>query len=150
MTCRRAADPRRRYYTLLSVGKKALSWDDDTYRAFLRDHGASDVDGRTSATTMAIGDLIKAVDDMRDLGFRPTRKPRQEDWRTLRIKKAYALWCALYDGGAVRDKRFVAFERWSATQTRTAKLEWADSSALNRVIEGLKSWAGRERIAIEN
>ena len=147
MTCRQANDPRRRYYTLLSVGKRDLRWDEDTYRAFLRDHGASEIDGRISAKTMAIGDLVQAVEDMKHLGFHP-RKRYTDDWRNPRIDKAYAIWCTLYDAGVVRDKRFVTFERWCMTLTKVAKLEWANSPQLNNCVEGLKKWAQRERVEL--
>lgn len=151
MTCRRAADPRTRYYQLLQVAKRDLRWDEDTYRNFLRDHGAREIDGKVSATTMTTAELVAAVEVLKRLGFQP--KPKRTvspDWRTPRIKKAYAIWCALHAAGVVRDRGFVAFERWSMRLTGTAKLEWSTSGALNQVIEGLRSWAARERVELIN
>lgn len=148
MTCRSAAhDPRRRLYALLQVGRQALGWSDDTYRDFLRDNGARGE--RSSATTMSIGQLHQALEAMRALGFRPRRRDiATRDWRGPRVAKITALWCTLADAGVVRDRSERAMISWCASMTGTARLEWADSEALNRCIEGLKAWASRERVAI--
>lgn len=150
MTCRQAVDARQRLYKLLQVGKREVAMSDDDYRALLARHGATEVDGRPSASTLSISQLEQALESLKRAGFRPRRGKPHYDWRQPRIDKAYALWCALYDGQVVRDRQFTAFERWSRSLTKSAKLEWADSHALNAVIEALKSWASRERVAFED
>lgn len=150
MTCRQSIDPRQRLYKLLQVGKRELRMADDDYRALLSRLGAETVDGRPSASTLSVAQLEQVLEHLKRAGFRPRRSAPEADWRTPRIDKAYALWCALYDGGVVRDRGFVAFERWASKITHTAKLSWASSHALNACIEGLKAWATRERVAFED
>lgn len=152
MTCRQPIDPRRRLYTLLQVGRQQLGLDEDTYRAILEAHGAAEVDGRPSATTLSVVKLEEVLEHLKRLGFRPTRQrptATTADWRQPRIDKIVALWCALADAGVVRDRSERAMLQWCARLTRKARLQWASTSDLNACVEGLKSWAQRERVTIE-
>lgn len=146
--------PRARCYTLLAVGKKQLGWDDEFYRdVFLVKYGATKVNGRVSASTLEFGKLHEAVESMKRSGFKPVKKSvvsRATDWRVPRIKKITALWFALHDGGVINSPGEVAMQRWCASITKKAKLEWADARDLNNCIEALKSWAFREHVKIES
>jgi len=148
----RATDPRTRYYRLLAVGKRQLGMDEETYRAFLAAHGAGEVAGRVSATAMDFGALVAAVEALRRQGFKPRRKTVADghaNWRAPRIAKITALWCALADAGAIRDRSERAMLKFCAGQTGTARIQWATGAGLNRCIEALKSWAGRERVTLD-
>ncbi|MCC7413345.1 MAG: regulatory protein GemA [Gammaproteobacteria bacterium] len=141
-------DPRRRLYTLLQVGRQTLGLDEDSYRAILAAYGAREVDGRPSATTMSVSQLEQALEHQKHLGFRPRRRPgRADDWRQPRIDKIARLWSLLRDAGVLRDGSQRARDRFCARQTGTARLDWASSAQLNQVIEALKSWCDRERVA---
>lgn len=148
MTCRQQIDPRQRLYKLLQVGKRELGMEEDAYRALLARFGASDVDGRPSASTLGVPALEQVLEAMKTAGFRVRRQAPQVDWRKPRIDLAYAIWCALADGGAVRDRSFLAFERWTHRLTGVAKVEWAGSDGLNACVEALKKWARRECVEL--
>lgn len=143
------APRRRRLYRLMEVGRKALGWDEDTWRAFLADHGAQPVDGRPSRTTLSLAQLDACVADMKRLGFTPKRRqPPKSDWRRPRIDKITAIWITLADAGVVRERSETAMRRWCAKQTGKARLEWCATEDLNRCIEALNDWARRERVKL--
>ncbi len=144
-------DNRGRYYKLLPIGKRALNWDEETYRFFLKEHGAKEVKGKFSATTMDIGQLSQALEVMKKKGFKPQKKSSVSnisDWRKKRINKITAMWIALFEAGVIRDRSEKAMISWTATITKKARLEWASSEDLNACIEGLKTWSARERVAL--
>lgn len=143
---------RNHCYTLLAVGKKQLGWNEDTYRDFLTDHGAKEKNGKPSASTMHISDLEQAIAAMKQLGFKPVRKKKAQNknWRLRMTNKITAIWCALYDAGVVKNKSSIAMERWCASVTKVAKMEWFESKDYNRCIEGLKSWAKREGVKLRD
>lgn len=139
---------RKRYQTLLAVGKRELGWDDDTYRLFLAHHGATIMAGKYSALTMSVGQLVAAVEAMKAKGF--TIKKRSAPWRQPRIDKITAIWIALFDAGIVHDRSERAMVKWCAGITKKARLEWASGMDLNNCIEGLKAWAMRERVKLHD
>lgn len=143
-------DRRRRYYKLLAIGKKQVGIADDDYRALLARHGAREVDGEYSATTMDLAQLDNAVADLKRLGFKPKKKPAgdNKDWRAARIAKITKLWCLLSDAGVVKRREEAAMHKWAMRITHKARLEWAGSAELNQCIEALKDWARREHVAI--
>lgn len=141
-------DNRTRYYRLLQVGKRELAMDEADYRELLRRHGAQEKAGKVSATTMPIGGLAAAVMELRQKGFKP-RNPKR-DWRTPRIELIRALWHALADAGVVRKRDEAAMQRWCARITKKARLEWSDSRGLSQCIEGLKDWAHREGVRLDD
>lgn len=138
--------PRTRHYALLNIGKKQLGWDDDFYRdTFLKKHGAKEVKGRISATTMSLGQLMQAYQDMRKCGFKPKKK-RDDNWRAARIELITRLWGNLKQAGLIRNPDPASMVKWCGTITHKAKLEWATSPDLNKCVEGLKSWCKREGV----
>lgn len=145
---------RHRYYRLLQVGKKALHMADEDYRALLSRHGASIKEDHPSATTMSIPQLFSAVEDMKAKGFKPTARrgsvSRISNWRKGRIQKITALWCALADAGVVHSRSEASMVKWCAGITKKARLQWATSENLNACIEGLKAWAARENVRIDD
>lgn len=147
-------DARRRYYTLLHVGKQQLGMADDAFEALLVRHGATAVGGRISKTTMSVSELFKAVEELRAKGFQSQPKRGSVaaigDWRKNRIKMITALWCQLADVGAVRNRSEAAMVKWCATLTHRPRLQWASSQELNDCIEGLKSWARREGVELDD
>jgi len=148
-------DNRKRFYTLLALGKAQLCWDNEFYYGmWLPMQGATkNAAGNYSATTMTIGQLCQAVERMKDSGFKPTTKTGKKfvhdnkDWRTPRIAKLNALWCNLADKGHVQDKSQKALEAWCKTYTQKDRLQWANSNNLNTCIEQLKAWS--KRVGVE-
>lgn len=147
-------DNRQRYYTLLAIGKEQLQWDDEFYYGiWLPMQGATLKDGKYSASTLSIGQLSQAVERMKDSGFKPKAKRKlthdQPDWRSPRIAKLNAVWCALAEAGVVEDKSQVALERWCRRYTHKDRLQWAGSKELNTCIEQLKQWAARTNVQLD-
>lgn len=146
--------PRIKCYTLLAVGKKQLGWDDEFYRdVFLVKYGATKVNGRVSASTLEFGKLHEAVEAMKRSGFKPVKKgasSRMSDWRVPRIKKITALWFSLHKAEVIKNPSEIAMQKWCASITKKAKLEWATATDLNNCIEALKSWAHREHVKLEH
>lgn len=144
-------DNRKRFYTLLAIGKEQLGYDDEYYYGmWLPMQGATkNAEGKYSATTMNIGQLSAAVERMVVAGFKPTAKGckkfthANKDWRAPRIAKLNALWCELFDKGHVKDKSQAALEKWAKTYTQKDRLQWAGSKELNTSIEQLKQWLAR-------
>jgi len=145
--------PRTKCYTLLAVGKKQLGWDDEFYRdVFLVRFGATKVNGRISASTLEFGKLHEAVESMKKSGFKPVKKGITSginDWRTPRIKKITAIWFALHKSEVIKNPSEIAMQKWCASITKKARLEWATATDLNSCIEALKSWASREHVKLE-
>lgn len=143
---------RNRLYALLQIGKKQLAMDDETYRAFLASHGATEKNGHISASTMGIGNLAKAVSDLEKKGFRPTRQSnvsRISNWRKPRINKIKALWFALADAGVVHERNEQAMEKFCLSLIKASRMEWSTSNDLNKCIEALKSWGKREGVSLD-
>lgn len=144
-------DNRKRYYTLLAIGKAQLGWDDEFYYGiWLPMQGASLKDGKYSASTLTNVQLFQAVERMKDAGFKPTRTKagkkfthEKADFRTARIAKLNALWCALADRDLVTNRSQVALEHWCQKHTKKDRLQWASSKELNTCIEQLKAWSKR-------
>lgn len=145
--------PRNRYYTLLQVGNQELArnrkdWDEAAYRGLLARHGATEHKGRFSASTMATTQLDAALQELKQLGFKPRAaqprsKPRWDksnhDWRAPRIKKLNAMWIALADAGVIKNRSEQAMHRWCENQVHDlTKLEWATTEQLNQAVEMMK------------
>ncbi len=150
MRSARKIDHRQRCYTLLAIAKKQLGLDEDTYRAFLASQGARVKDGRISATTMSIGQLMGAVDVLHKRGFKPTRSNKYEQtWRQRMEGKIAKLWFLGYEHGVIRDESKQAMENWCLKVAGVAAINWFEAKHYNRCIEGLKSWLKREGVPID-
>jgi len=143
-------DNRKRCYTLLAVAKKQLCLDEDTYRAFLAGQGATVKDGRVSATTMSIGQLMQAVEALCQRGFKPTRSGTyQQVWRRRMEGKIARLWFLGHEHGVIHDSGKAAMECWCLKVAGVAAMRWFEVSHYNRCIEGLKSWLAREGVPVD-
>jgi phage gp16-like protein len=143
---------RQRLYTLLQVGKTELGWDEEFYRGiWLPMQGATkDKDGRYSASTLDIGQLYKAVEEMKRLGFKVKAKPGAGN-RALagdaQSKMIRALWLELHELGAVRNPSEASLANYVKRQTGVEALQWLNGEQSAKVIEALKSWLKRAKKA---
>lgn len=132
-------DPRRRELAAIHIAAKNAGLDDAAYRALLRAvagvDSARDLDAAGRRAVLA------------RLGRGGGKVVSISDWRTPRIAKAQALWALLVKAGVIRAPSEGAWLRFCARQTGVARPQWATSEALNRLIEALKSWCDRERVA---
>jgi phage gp16-like protein len=148
----KAQDNRRRLYTLLQVGKQELGWDDEFYRGiWLPMQGATkDKDGRYSASTMDIGQLFRAVEEMKRLGFKVKAKPGAGNRKLAddaQSKMIRALWLELHELGAVRDPSEASLANYVKRQTGVEALQWLNGEQAAKVIEALKFWLKRVKKA---
>ena len=64
-------DQRKKFYSLLQLGKQFFGWDDEFYYGiWLPMRGATLKNGKYSASTMTIRQLIDAVDELKRMGFK--------------------------------------------------------------------------------
>jgi hypothetical protein len=144
---------RKQLYTLLRVANaymagKVPHWSDDDYRLLLKLYGAKLKSNRYSATTMSVAGLENALDYFKAAGFKPRAKQKPStNWRSARIAKLNAMWCALADAGHVRNRSEKAMQTWCCNQVKElTALQWATSDQLNAAVEMLKKFQQRAGI----
>jgi phage gp16-like protein len=150
------ANNRQALYAKLAIGKKDLGFDDEYYYGiWLPMHGATIKDGKYSASTMSIGQLMAAVQDMVDKGFivkhKSANAPGKGSHRKLaddaQSKKIRALWLELHAAGKVRDPSERSLAHFVAGQVKSSHgveaLQWLDGHQASRIIEQLKKWLAR-------
>jgi phage gp16-like protein len=135
----------------IHIGKADLKLNDDTYRDILREAGkvesAAALDWRGRAAVLA---------RYKELGWKPrhagkkTSKPNPPS-RPLaddpQSKMMRGLWIELHQLGAVRDPSEAALTRFAKRHTRVDDLSWKSGKKASKVIEALKDWRRRARLA---
>jgi hypothetical protein len=153
MAAKRQLSDRQRAYALLGIGRRALHWSDQQYRAHLAAHGAADHQGRASASTMSYAQIEAALAGMEAEGWQRTGGAessiiqRCHPARRAQWSKVCAMWIALADGGKVRDRTETAMLQWCRTLVTEDRIEWASAGSLGLCIEALKDWSARAGIS---
>ncbi len=138
---------RRAAVVKVQIAKRELQLDDGTYRALLQR-----VTGETSSTACTDAQLDRVLDELKAKGWKAwpggqkAGKPERRKSRpasTPLAKKARALWISLHQLGEVRDPSEAALEAFGKRQLGVDKLQWAQASQANRLIEALKAMAER-------
>lgn len=146
-TPRTETDNRKNYYTLLQVGKTELGWDDEFYYGiWLPMQGATLKNGKYSASTLSIGQLCRAVETMKDLGFKVKHRNDKSSRKLAddaQSKLIRALWLQMHQQGIVRDPSEASLAAYVKRLTNVEALQWLDSQQASGVIEALKKWQGR-------
>lgn len=145
-------DNRKKCYTLLQVGKAELGWDDEFYYGiWLPMQGATQKNGKYSASTLSIGQLFQAVETMKKAGFKvktPAANGNQKS-RPLagdgQSKKIRALWLEMHQQGIVRDPSEASLCAYVKRLTRVDSLQWLSTAQASTVIESLKKWQNRAK-----
>lgn len=146
---------RKRLFKLLAVANRELGklrpgWCEDDYRLVLQQCGAKQNNGRFSASTMTDRQMEEALRQFKVLGFKTKRVGGTGTWRTARINKLNAMWCALADAGVVRDRSSHAMEVFCRRQINgLTRLQWATSDQLNQAVEMLKGWCVRVNVEVK-
>jgi phage gp16-like protein len=137
------AHGRRGLLGAIHAGKRQLGWDDETYRAVLRQ-----VTGHDSAAACTVRELEAVLEQLRARGFTP--KPGAPAYRRGHRPEARyirALWAELAQQGALHDPSEVGLNAFVERQTKTSRLEWCSTAQLRSVLEALKAWSTRVRHA---
>ena len=131
---------------LINIAKSKLQIDDEIWRGEIlpRFGGKPDASGRVSLKSLSRRKQTELLRELENKGFQNTAK--NEDWRRPRLQKIRAMWGVMAEAGIVRHAG--ALGVWAKTVVGVDKLEWASAAQLDAVIEGLKSWAGREGFGI--
>ena len=130
----------------IHVAKRDLGLDDDTYRDLLERET-----GKRSAKGLSQAELDKVLAALTRAGFKPSSNgagsARRRPLSGPYAKKAQALWIALWNLGAVEDKRDSALLVFICRQTGIERTEWVlDAKHGRAVIEALKAWCEREGV----
>ncbi len=150
---------RKRLYTVLQVGntwlaKNKAGWSEECYRDLLARHGAEQIKGKYSATTMTLTQLEQAHREMKDMGFKPKRKKpadgKGSNWRKPRIAKLNAMWIAMHEAGVVENRSQEAMQKWCENQVPDlTKLQWAKTGQLNKAVEMMKAMAINAGVVVD-
>lgn len=124
---------------------KALpGWSDDAHRDLLARHGARQVDGRTSATTMSAPQLRALLEDYGRRGWPgPASKAKPVPPRIAHIVR---LWSRLGQAGKLEQSTRPALLAWCGRQlnAQVADLDSLSSAQCQSITEALKAWLARE------
>lgn len=148
-------DPIKHHRQLLALARTWAcqhlpGWTDEAHRDLIARHGATEVDGRMSATTLTAPQLQAALADYEARGWvRHRRVFKGNDSATRKVPPHIAhlvrLWARLGQAGKVRDAGRPALLAWVARQVgRTVpNLDALTTEEGQRLIEALKSWSAR-------
>lgn len=147
------ADPIVHHRKLLGIAKgwavnNLPDWCDDLHRNLLVQHGARQVKGRVSATTMNLQQLASALDDYERRGW-PRRKQYQRKGKKqaipAHVSNLYKLWAKLGQAGLVENPNRDNLLKWLSRQTsRNIKnLDMLTSPEAHNAVTALKAWLGR-------
>lgn len=137
-----SAGARRADLAAIHVAKKALAWDDDTYRDILftvcrvRSAGELDFAGRKRFLAHLRACQVQT-------GIKAPVAPEKTPWGPQQ-RLLWALWQQLADAGLVNDRSRTALQAWATRQTGVARLEWLTSAQRDLVIDSAKRWLSRK------
>ena len=133
----------------IHVGKRGLALTDETYRAVLER-----VTGKRSCKDMTEVELGRVIEELARLGAYRRKARGRAGARRLaageQAAKIRALWLGLYHLGEVGDPAEAALARYAKRMTAGANdgagvddLSFLTPVLADRVIKGLRGWAGR-------
>jgi hypothetical protein len=139
---KKAPDERRRAeLAAIHVRTAELGITGDGYREFLRG-----ITGQESAAGLDAHQRGAVLDRLRALGARSHRTIGHEGRPSEPQERlAIALWRELGELGVLSDLSDEGLRKFAAKLTGVDRIEWAEASGMNRLIEGLKSWLRREQ-----
>lgn len=139
------AGARRRDLAAIHVAKKALQWDEGTYRDVLAvvcngAKSAGDLDYAARKRWRA--HLQACLRQLRGEPAKPAPRRTEAPW-SPRLKRLWAEWQRLADGGLVQDRKRPALQAWARGETGVDRLEWLTDQQLDGLINQAKQWAKR-------
>ena len=151
------SDLTKHYLQLIAIAKgwaiKNLpGWCDETHRDLLARHGASQIEGRLSASSMNMPQLAAALEDYEKRGWPRVRKfnSRSQTAPTSkavppRIAMLVKLWGKLGQAGKVKNASRPALLDFCARQTakNVPDLDSLSIAECQSITEALKAWFAR-------
>ncbi|GAB3452024.1 gp16 family protein [Insolitispirillum peregrinum] len=131
---------RRAMLAKVHIAKKALSLDEETYRAVISRMSKGKA---TSASTLSDTGLNDLLQEFKRLGWQAQKAAPRTAAKDPLAGKVRALWIALAEAGVVRDRSEAALRGYVQRMTGTSDLRFCDAGQKGRLIESLKQWAAR-------
>lgn len=133
---------RRADLVAIHVAKKALGWDDDTYRdimaAVCRVRSSAQLDFAGRKRFLA---HLQACQAQQGTAAAPARA--KTPWGP-QLRKLWALWQQLADAKLVQDRTRGALQAWVSRQTGVDRLEWLNPQQLDLVLTSARRWLDRK------
>lgn len=131
--------------------KNLPGWSDDSHRDLLQRHGAVEIEGRISASSMNLPQLGAALDDYERRGWPRTKRVFKNDSGTAkkvpeRIALLVKLWGKLGKAGKVDNATRPALLAFCSRQVGGRDVPNLDSLSVaecQAITEALKSWLAR-------
>lgn len=145
----------KHYRQLLGIAKgwaskNVAGWNDETHRDLLSRHGAVQIEGRISASSMNMSQLAAALEDYERRGWPRTKafnKRGSQEAATVspQISTIVKLWGKLGQAGKVQNSSRSALLTFCGRQVKRDinMLDALSKSECQGIIEALKSWLGR-------
>lgn len=132
---------RRADLAAIHVAKKALAWDDDTYRDILftvcRVRSSADLDFAGRKAFLAHLQACQAK-----MGTSTPAGRAKTPWSPSQ-KRIWSLWQQLADAKLVNVRDRKALDAWIKRQTGVDRIEWLNAAQLDLVIDSAKRWLNR-------
>lgn len=129
---------RRADLAAIHVAKKALRWDDATYRDVLQ----KVCDVRSSADLDFAGRRRWLAHLRKCLGQAAPHAAKRKPLTPMQAK-VWSLWMQLADKKLVEARTMEAIDAWVARQTGVDRLVWLTPQQLDLAVESLKRWLSR-------
>lgn len=125
----------------IHVAKKALGWDDDTYRDILWTvcHVRSSADLDFAGRRRLLAHLAACQGQVAPMA----QAGRSRTPWTPQQRLVWARWQRLADAKLVERRDRGALEAWVARQTGVNRVEWLNQQQLDLVLASLKRWLER-------
>ncbi len=133
---------RRADLAAIHIAKKALEWDEDTYRDVMftvtrfKSAGELDFAGRKRFLAHLQACMVQA-------GMVTKAKGTKAPWNPSQ-RRLWSLWQQLADAKLVTARDRKALDAWVHRQTGVDRLEWLNEAQLDLVITSAKQWLGRQ------
>lgn len=149
------SDLTKHYLQLVAIAKgwataNLSGWCDEIHRDLLARHGAREIDGRISASTMNMPQLAAALEDYEKRGWPRVRKFKQAGSSATksvppRISMMVKLWGKLGQAGKVQNASRQALLSFCARQVsrNVTDLDSLSVSECQAITEALKAWFAR-------
>lgn len=133
----------------IHIAKKELGLTDEIYRDILHLHFKVD-----SAAKLSERQATILLNTFRAKGWQAKRRPSKPTKASPKYddgqrRKVVAIWITLHQEGVVKNGSDKALQAYVKRLTNVDNLLWCDGGQLWTLIEGLKKWAKREKVELE-